>query len=61
MATPRRSKRQMPETIPDSPENIAATLMVTPKTAEWRHLDEAEPIEEIPHDPAEIDGWQLRD
>jgi len=36
----RRSKRAMPNLIPDTPENVARVLLSAPpkKPAEWEHL-----------------------
>ncbi|MDE0677847.1 MAG: hypothetical protein OXH42_11030 [Acidimicrobiaceae bacterium] len=40
----RKPKRQMPEPIPDTPENVAKTLMNSPprKRAEWRYERESD-------------------
>lgn len=37
-------KYQLPDQIPDSPENIARALLATPpkKRKEWRHIQERE-------------------
>ena len=34
----RPQKRQMPEPIPDTPENIARALMATPPPEQWEYL-----------------------
>jgi len=37
-ASRKQSKRAMPEPIPETPRNIAAALMSTPKPDQWRYL-----------------------
>ena len=40
-----RTKRRMPEPIPDTPENIMRAVVSTPPKAkdEWRYLQESDP------------------
>lgn len=41
-----RPPRPMPERIPDTPENVARALMMTPPIDEWDYLRERQPAAE---------------
>ena len=48
MTEKKRRSYEMPEPIPDTPENIARAMLETPpkKTEDWRHVRDRESLRE---------------